>query len=112
MNEEALLNLIPNCSFVWDGTEWEGLIWLDSRPKPTKEAWETEKARLIAYQPKQKCKDKAKNLISLTDWSVLPDVSILNKSDFIAYREILRSLILNPVEDPIFPVEPNPIWSK
>ena len=61
---------------------------------------------------KQNCKDKAKQLIASSDWSVLPDVSITNKLEFENYRSQLRNLIINPVEDPIFPVEPNPIWSK
>lgn len=58
------------------------------------------------------CKDKSKNLISLSDWSVLPDVKIENKVEFENYRSILRNYILNPVEDPIFPKEPDPIWIK
>lgn len=61
---------------------------------------------------KQNCKDQAKQLIANSDWSVLPDVNISNKSEFEKYRSQLRSLIINPVEDPIFPVEPNPIWSN
>ena len=106
----ALQNLVPKPIFNWIGTEWQGLEWLDSRPKPTKEEWEAEKARLIAYQPKQNCKDKAKILIASCDWSVLPDVNLQNKSEFENYRSILRDYILNPVENPEFPPEPNPIW--
>lgn len=108
----AMQNLVPGCSFAWKGEEWEGLEWLDFRPQPTKEAWEAEKARLIAYQPKQDCKDKAKQLIAQTDWSQLPDRSsmIKNLQDFISYRDKLLELILNPVENPVFPDEPEPIW--
>ena len=61
---------------------------------------------------KENCKSKAKELIANSDWSVLPDVNITNKLEFESYRSQLRNLIINPVEDPIFPVEPNPIWSK
>ena len=61
---------------------------------------------------KQNCKDQAKQLIANSDWSVLPDVNITNKVEFELYRTQLRNLIINPVEDPIFPVEPNPIWSE
>lgn len=60
---------------------------------------------------KESCKSKAKDLIANCDWSVLPDVKLQNKSDFENYRSQLRELILNPVEDPIFPTEPQPIWS-
>ena len=61
---------------------------------------------------KNNCKEESKKRISSSDWSVLPDVNITNKSEFENYRSQLRNLIINPVEDPIFPLEPNPIWSK
>lgn len=61
---------------------------------------------------KDDCISYSKLLIDATDWSMLPDVKLQNKSEFITYREILRNYIINPVEDPIFPTEPNPIWSN
>lgn len=110
----AMLNLVPRAQFVWRGSEWEGLEWMDSRPCPTKEQWETEKARLIAYQPKQDCKDEAKRRIALTDWSVLPDRSVMleNASDFVTYRTALLNLILSPVDNPTWPTEPTPRWKS
>ena len=60
---------------------------------------------------KDNCKQEAKKRIANSDWSVLPDVNITNKSEFENYRSQLRNLILNPVESPVFPEEPNPIWS-
>lgn len=60
---------------------------------------------------KNNCKDEAKKRIANSDWSVLPDVKISNKLDFENYRIILRNYILNPVENPVFPVEPQPIWT-
>jgi hypothetical protein len=61
---------------------------------------------------KQNCKDKAKQLIAKTDWAVLPDRSVMldNASDFVQYRTQLLDLILNPVENPVFPTEPTPRW--
>jgi hypothetical protein len=61
---------------------------------------------------KDLCESKAKELISKCDWSVLPDVNLQNKSDFERYRSKLRELIVNPVESPVFPIEPDPIWSN
>jgi hypothetical protein len=107
----ALQCLVNNCKFTWTGTEWDGLDWQDARPKPTRTEWETEKAKLIAYQPKQNCKDEAKRKIQACDWSVLEDVNLINKQAFIEYRSYLRNLILNPVEDPIWQPEPDPIWN-
>lgn len=113
-NVLALQSLVPNCQFTWIGTEWSGLQWLDSRPQPTKEQWEAEKARLIAYQPKQDCKNEAKRRIALTDWSVLPDRSVMleNASDFVTYRTALLNLILSPVDNPTWPTEPTPRWKS
>lgn len=60
---------------------------------------------------KNNCKDEAKKRIANSDWAVLSDVNISNKSEFESYRSQLRNLILNPVESPVFPEEPQPIWS-
>ena len=70
-----------------------------------------DKEKLSEFK-KNNCKEESKKRISLSDWSVLPDVNITNKSEFENYRSQLRNLIINPVEEPIFPIEPNPIWSK
>jgi hypothetical protein len=59
---------------------------------------------------KNNCKEESKKRIANSDWSVLPDVKIQNKAQFENYRSTLRNLILNPIEDPIFPIEPAPIW--
>lgn len=59
---------------------------------------------------KNNCKEESKKLIAQSDWSVLPDVKIQNKTEFENYRSILRELILNPIENPVFPTEPVPIW--
>jgi hypothetical protein len=41
----ALISLIPKAKFSWYGEEWEGLIWEDERPCPSKEEWENDKLR-------------------------------------------------------------------
>jgi hypothetical protein len=98
---------------VTDNTEdnYNLIRWEDVRQKPS---WKELNLQWIIINSKIKkdnCKNKAKSLIANSDWSVLPDVNITNKSDFENYRSQLRNLILNPVEDPTFPEEPNPIWS-
>lgn len=72
---------------------------------------EIDQVKLSKIQ-KDLCESKAKQLIFKCDWSVLPDVNLQNKSDFESYRSKLRELIVNPVENPVFPIEPDPIWSK
>jgi hypothetical protein len=60
---------------------------------------------------KDACKAQAKSLLAASDWSVLPDVQITNKSAFDNYRAILRGYVISPVANPDFPVEPQPEWS-
>lgn len=66
---------------------------------------------ILSNIKKSDCKTKSKELIANCDWSVLPDVKIENKIEFENYRAILRNYILNPVENPVFPTEPTPIWT-
>jgi hypothetical protein len=107
----ALLSIRPDAQWSWDGEDYSDLEWLDLlQTKPTEIEIINEFNKLKLAEPKQNCKNQAKQLIALSDWSVLPDVNITNKSEFENYRTQLRNLIINPVENPIFPTEPNPIW--
>jgi len=65
---------------------------------------------VTAQAQKDACKVQAKELLAASDWASLSDVDLTNKADFITYRTALRSLALNPVENPTFPTEPTPIW--
>lgn len=60
---------------------------------------------------KDACKAKAKFLLAASDWSSLSDVGLANQSEFVAYRSVLRGYVINPVENPTFPTEPQPVWS-
>lgn len=65
---------------------------------------------VTAQAQKDACKAQAKALLAASDWSVLPDVQISNKSAFDNYRAILRGYVISPVTDPTWPVEPQPTW--
>lgn len=111
----AMQSLVPNCQFSWgDPYNYKDIDWLDSRPIPTETEWETEKARLIAYQPKQECKNQAKRLLLNSDWSELPSVieQLENANEWKSYRMEIRKYIINPVENPIFPSEPETRWKE
>ena len=109
----ALYTLRPTSQWLLDGESYSGLKWFDKeQPKPTKEEIADEIVRQEQQVPFDQCKKKAKELISATDWSVLPDVGLKNKSDFQTYRATLRGLIANPVANPEWPTEPQPIWSN
>ena len=106
-----LITNYGNKQWSLSGNSYDGLTWLDSSPKPTKEEldslWEFTQDTLA----KADCKFKAKQLLASTDWSILPDVTLINKSNFETYRAELRELVLNPVVNPTFPTEPTPVWN-
>lgn len=67
----------------------------------------------------QECKYNASNLLYKTDWTTIPDVIdptntpyLTNQAEFIAYRNTLRQLAVNPVVDPVFPTVPTAQWSS
>lgn len=56
-------------------------------------------------------KSKAEAILSRTDWTQVPDVDLVNKSDFTAYRATVRAIALNPTWDAVFPVAPQEQWA-
>lgn len=112
MIDKALLSLRPNAQWSLNGDSYDGIVWLDQdQSKPTEQEVQDAIKTLTLQQPFDDCKAKAKQLIAATDWSVLPDVGLQNKSEFEAYRAQLRALIVTPVANPVWPTEPSPVWS-
>jgi hypothetical protein len=81
----------------------------------------------VAYDPnaaleltkQNDCKQLASQLLYDTDWTTIADVAnpinnpyLTNQAEFIAYRNIVRGLAVNPVVNPVFPDLPTPAWSK
>ena len=63
-------------------------------------------------------KTKAVSLLQATDWTTIPDVAsptnnpyLMNQAEFIAYRNEIRKLAVNPVANPVFPPVPTAQWS-
>jgi len=110
----AIISLVPNAEVVVRDTGTEAIIeWIrpsEAEAPVTREEIDTELERLIAKVPFDNCKSEAKSLISKTDWAVLSDVGILNVSEYIVYRLELRALILTPIAEPVWPIEPQPVW--
>jgi hypothetical protein len=52
----------------------------------------------------------AKQQLEKTDYSVLSDVNLNNKHEFITYRSILRQIIINPNISSFIPNEPKADW--
>ena len=80
---------------VWSlvGDSYDGIEWslINEIPKPAVQDLDALWPELQSNVKKNNCKSQAKELIAKTDWSVLPDVNISNKTDFESYRATLRS---------------------
>jgi hypothetical protein len=91
------------CFAVWDDADY-----LEKNPPaPTPE------------QLLQICKNLAKKYLEDTDWSEVPSVSdsantphLLNLAEYVAYRNAIRNLAVNPVTNPTWPAKPVAKWSS
>ena len=106
--EQAVKILNPQVAYM---TDWYNAWDKDGNPvEYDHEAANVEANKLMALADLEQCSSTAKRLIAYTDWSALPDVNLANKSEFESYRATLRSLIINPVPNPVWPVEPKAVW--
>jgi hypothetical protein len=86
----------------------DGVFIAPPTPAPTPE-------ELIAQ-----CKQIAVGILNSTDWTSIADVGdpakanpyLVNQADFISYRSAVRALAVNPVANPVWPVEPTEQWSS
>lgn len=58
----------------------------------------------------QNCKAYAGAMLAKTDWAMMPDVKLVNKSEFTSYRAAMRKLRINPEINPEWPTMPTPVW--
>jgi hypothetical protein len=72
----------------------------------------------VTNQKISSCKEKAKSILQETDWTEIPSVTnssnatyLVNAADFVEYRNAIRFLAINPIENPIWPVAPTEQWS-
>jgi hypothetical protein len=104
-------NYIHN-KWVCSGIDYDGINWLDESSKPTKEELDNQWNMVLTSYKKNECKQEAKRRIAVFDW-INDDTTtpqLINKQDFYAYRSALRELILNPVENPVWPEIPQEEW--
>lgn len=118
---DALRVLTPTA--IWnmlDSSDYSTCEWLSPEiPQPSQQEVDDEIATLTAEQPLADCKKQASLLLYETDWTTIPDITntandpyLTNQADFIAYRNTVRKLAVNPVANPIFPVIPTAQWSS
>lgn len=63
---------------------------------------------------KQECKTQAQILLNESDFTDLYSVRLKleNINEWDTYRDIIRELRINPIENPTFPDKPKTIWKK
>jgi hypothetical protein len=67
---------------------------------------------MITFNNLEEIKAYAKKQLEKTDYSVLPDINLKNKDEFVFYRNLLRIVYFNPQMSSQFPQEPLPIWGE
>jgi hypothetical protein len=117
---QILLLNYAGAQWSMDGSEYSGLEWLDSTPKPTQ-------AELDAlWIPTQEADSKAANkatassLLAGTDWTTIADIGLptanprlSNQSEFIAYRQVIRQIaVYPPAGEVVWPTPPTEVWLK
>lgn len=109
----------PNDQWSIDGEDYSTLQWYSSTPKPTQAELDALWSSTEDAQAKSLCKSQASQLLYETDWTTIPDVAnpannpyLMNQADFIAYRNTVRQLAVNPVVNPVFPTQPTAQWSS
>lgn len=107
---QAVFRLYPTVITIMDNTAYDA------------------EGNAVVYDPvavqeeadKLSCSDKAKAILTATDWTSIPDVGnptestpyLMNQSEFIAYRSQIRALAVNPVANPVWPTQPTEQWSS
>jgi len=113
---DAVLSLVPTAQVTITG---EDITWNEPKEAPvTIEQIQAELVKLQGQVSFVECKAQAQQLLQATDWTQLSDVSnpnsnlyLTNLQEFNSYRDVLRSLVVNPVAEPNYPTLPKAIWS-
>jgi hypothetical protein len=107
----------PEKKWILTGESYNGLDWIDGSPKPTQAELDALWIPTQETVAKQSCKKQASEFLYETDWTTIPDVAdpanspyLTNQAAFIAWRNQIRALAVNPVVDPVFPPKPDEVW--
>ena len=90
----ALKSLKPSKQFVWRGTEYSGLEWLESDPAPTEAEINAEVTRLNNAEPMRLLRVERDRRLSACDWvsAKSTDTGVAVTTAWKTYRQALRDL--------------------
>ena len=96
---DALMSLKPGTQWVWRGSEYSGLEWLDSGTAPTEAEINTEITRLTNAEPMRLLRVERDAKLHACDWKSSSDVTLTDA--WKTYRQALRDLpaSANPTVD-------------
>ena len=86
----ALKNLKPNKQFVWRGTDYSGLEWLESDTAPTESEIDAELTKLTNAEPMRLLRVERDRLLRACDWRASSDLTLADA--WKTYRQALRDL--------------------
>ena len=86
----ALKNLKPSKQFVWRGTDYSGLEWLESETVPTESEIDAEVTRLNNAEPMRLLRVERDRLLTVCDWRASSDLTL--STAWKTYRQSLRDL--------------------
>ena len=86
----ALKNLKPNKQFVWRGTDYSGLEWLESDTAPPASELDAEVTRLNNAEPMRLLRIERDRRLTSCDWRASSDLTISDA--WKTYRQALRDL--------------------
>ena len=91
---DALKTLRPNEQFVWSGSGYSGLTWLESTTPPTEEEINTELTRLNNAEPMRLLRAERDRLLTACDWVVTmhKELGTNIPAAWKTYRQALRDL--------------------
>jgi len=100
---DALQSLKPSKKWVWRGSEYSGLEWLDSGTTPTEAQIDAEVTRLNNAEPMTALRKHRDMLLAETDWIVTKaaETGVAETDAWKTYRQALRDLpaSANPTVD-------------
>mgnify|MGYP001158248940 FL=1 len=91
---DALKTLRPNEQYVWMGSGYSGLTWLESSTPPTEDEINTELTRLNNAEPMRLLRVERDKRLASCDWvsAKATDTGVAVSDAWKTYRQALRDL--------------------